>query len=196
MSNNFQTKRSRQTIFGIFVSLFARQIRDSRIAYWNILVILIVLTILSWSSLAYHPEYLFKSMDALLKQGDSIFSLFPPFLLTIVAIFPAFSERTKEKLREYRKSSKEPRVAAFLDQFVFLVLLSLALLVLSKVLSATGIFEFNQTKNEMNADAIFWLVVLTDLYLALFFSLCWEILDAIKSLYILILREYFNEDLP
>jgi hypothetical protein len=194
MSNNFQTKRSRQTIFGIFVSLFARQIRDSRIAYWNILVALIVLTILSWTSLAYHPEYLFKSMDALLKQGDSIFSLFPPFLLTIVAIFPAFSERTKEKLRENRKSAKEPRVAAFLDQFVFLVLLSLALLVFSKILAATGVFEVKDQQTELSVDAIFWMVVLTDLYLALFFSLGWEILDAIKSLYILILREYFNEE--
>lgn len=192
MSNDFYIKRSKQNIFGIFASLFCRQISDSKIAYWWIFIILFVTTILATVSLSTNPEHFFKFMDGLLEQGDSIFSLFPPFLLTIVAIFPAFSEKTKSKLREIRKSSNEPRVAAFLDQFVFLVLLSLLLVLMSKILVGFEVYGRRKEYPTSTADAAFWLIIQTDIYLALFLSLSWEILDAIKNLYILILREYFD----
>lgn len=192
MSNDFHVKRSKQSIFEIFLSLFCRQIRDSKNAYWWIFIIVFVITLFAPFSLSTNPKHFFKFMNALLVQGDSIFSLFPPFLLTIVAIFPAFSEKTKSKLREFKKKSNEPRVAAFLDQFVFLVLLSLLLLLISKVLLGAAVYEERKEYPALDHDTIFWMVVLTDLYLALFLSLSWEILDAIKSLYILILREYFD----
>lgn len=191
MLTDFFKKRSKQTIFGIFLSLLERQVRDSKTAYIWICLILLLFSLFSLCAFQWKTEYFFVTVDTILKQGDSIFSLFPPFLLTIVAIFPAFSEKAKTKLREL-KSNGEPRVAAFLDQFVFLVLLSLFLLVFSKVLVASAIFE-KKSVQAMSGDQCFWYLIFANIYLFLFLSLFWEILDSIKSLYILILREYFEE---
>lgn len=189
MYNNFFKTRSRKTIWGLFLSLWARQLRDSKFAYLWISIGILVFTLFSWASLTWEPRYFFSFTKETIKQSDALFNLFPPFLLTIVAIFPAFSEKTKMKLREPNKGG-EPRVAAFLDQFVFLVLLSLLLLFSSKLYNSMDIYEI---KESVTFDCAFWLVAFADIYLFLVLSLTWEILDSIKSLYILILREYYNE---
>lgn len=186
MSNPFFKIRAEKTIFGLYFLMASRQIKDSKMAYWWIFIISAVYFLWAWHSLCNSPKGFFELINGLIKQSVDFFNLFPPFLLTIIAIFPAFTGAAKEKLKEL-KLNGEPRIASFIDQFVFLLLTSIFLLVYSKILVSSDIFIY---ETQITSDKVFWLLFLSTSFVSILLALSWEVIDSTKSLYMLILLDY------
>lgn len=184
---NFFTRRSRQTFMGICWDIFSQQIRDSPAAYmWIALATAAGVTV----------EVFFATSDFskainLLKSFSTfadLYALLPPFMLTIIALFPSFSDNTKEKLRELRKDGR-PKVAPFLEQFLYLVFIGLCLYLFSKILP--NFSDFLTTTAISLENKCILIGSSFGLVLFLTLSLLYELFNSLKVLYVLVICEYF-----
>lgn len=156
----------------------------------------ILIIVLCWAvgmiSLALYPfehknliKVLTDSLDSLIQLNIFI----PSFCFVIIAVFPALSSEMRERLTKTSPSKGSLLIKSFLDQFSFIVFLSLVLLFylffirvffeISKPLSPNGFEKF----------FVFFSYFFISLTVAFIVK---EILRSVRTVYILILADYHN----
>jgi len=182
---DFHNQRANSSIPRIYISIYFRQICDSPWFYGIFSLVAVIIFVLTLKQTFWSRIDFINFTKGLIESAQDFLVLLPPFVLAIIAMFPAFSEATKRKLREL--GNGEPTIAPFLDQFVFIIWHSLVLLVLSKLIAKSGFFESLAVRGPL---AVSFLNVAAWVYFLMFLTLLWEIFDGVKSMYVLILREY------
>ena len=190
MFENFYRKRSKLNIVQLFLVILFRQIKDSPRFYCCLFLISTASYIFSFFVVNWDYPGICEVAKIVVAGSEPLFNLLPPFLLAVLAMFPSFGDSSKRKLMEISVKTGEPRVAPFLDQFIFLIFQSLLLLVFTKIILAFKMFESPSYSTSIFQQLN---ILFIHLYFFMILALIWESFDAIKSLYVLILRDYFDD---
>lgn len=189
MSSEFFKRKSKQTFAGLFCDIAIQQIKDSPMAYlWIVVATVLVDGYLSYLSSLDGVRFL-TACRFLININHELYVLLPPFVLAVIALFPSFSAQTKERLREIKNG--RPRVAPFLEQFLYLVFISLGLYLVSSVANSLIGDPASAGRSPMTFDDCFWIYVFMFVFVACALSLLYETFHSLKILYILVIREYF-----
>lgn len=184
----YPSKKNDQLLIPFFLGISWEVFRDSLWVYISISFISILSTIYAILVTTHVTTLSGILLLYLVEKTNGIFLLIPPFVLTVVVMFPSFSDRTKSTLALKIDKGDQPLGAPFLNEFVSIVFWSLIML-LHNLISLGLIQIFESTQSDWIGYTI---DLMTGMWIFIFLSLSYAILYSLKLLYMLILREYYD----
>lgn len=184
---SYPVLKARESLPKFFKGITLEVYNDSKAVYRWIFRIAILIAVVGLIDRFFLYQIDLSKIHTVLLDGVSgVYLLLPPFVLAIIAMFPAFSDKTKAVLTTKDENGKAFG-AVFLNEFVFLTFWSLVVLahsVLSNIVytwvavtSPNWVFALVAVNLGVSAGCI--LVV------------AYEIFHSIKIMYMMVLKEYY-----